>query len=144
MQCGRDIAPPPRHHLHCVPFLLQGCGSFGARRRKIGEIPAIHQRPDFGEHGGQILVGHGSEHRVGGGKEAHRVQICSQRRHRMWVVRDIQHQGGLPRDDLKTTGQLDHGHAVAHCLGGHGKAVAQCLQRCQHPRRVDQLVGTTQ
>ena len=62
---------------------------------KSVKVPAVHQRPDPGEHGGKILVGHRTEHRVGDRKISHGIQIGGQRRHRMRVVRHIQHQGGL-------------------------------------------------
>ena len=104
----------------------------------------VYQRPHLGQHGGQILVGHGAKHGVRGREIAHGIQVGRERRHRMGVVRHIQHQCRLPRHDLKTARQLDQRQAIAHGLRRHGQARAQRFKRRQHPGRIHQLVGPAQ
>ena len=77
-------------------------------------------------------------------KVAHGIQIGGQCRHGMGVVRHIQHQRGLARNDLKTSGQLHHGQARAHGLRSHRHQLAQRLICRQHARCIHELVGTTQ
>ncbi len=62
----------------------------------------------------------------------------------MGVVRHVQHQNRLARHDLEAPRQLHHGQTVAHRLGRDGDALAQGVQRSQHTRGVDQLVGPAQ
>ena len=62
----------------------------------------------------------------------------------MRVVRHIEHQGGLARNNLEAAGQLHQRQAAAHCLRGHWQALAQSRQRRQNTCGVEQLVGTAQ
>src|SRR5256885_5210358 len=62
----------------------------------------------------------------------------------MRVVRYVQHQRGLARNDLETPRQLDHGQPRAHGLGRDRKAAANGFERGQRTRCIDQLVGAAQ
>ena len=132
------------HHLHGIPLLLQRGGSLGARSGQVGEVPAVHQGTHLGQHGPEILVGHGTKNGVCGGEEPHRIQVGREGRHRMGVVRHVQHQGRLAGHDLESAGQLHEGQTIAHGLCSHREAVAQGLQCRQHARGVDQLIGAPQ
>ena len=62
----------------------------------------------------------------------------------MRVVRHVQHQRGLARDNLETPRQLHHRQTVANGLRRHRQAFPQGSQHRQHARGVDQLVGAAQ
>ena len=141
---GTHVAPPTCHHLQRVPFGNQLRTGFGPRGGQVGEIPAVHQRVDTRQHGAQVLVGHGSKHRVGDGVKPHGIDVFSECGDRMRVVRHVQHQHWLARNDLKAAGQLHQRQPVAHGLGRDRQHGAQGFQRGQHTRCIHQLVGTTQ
>ncbi|MNS89741.1 hypothetical protein D3C72_1237620 [compost metagenome] len=117
MAAGCYIVAFVRQHLHGIPPGLQISGLLGARRGQIGEVPAIDQRPDLAQHGGQVLVVHSTKDGMRDREITHGVQIGGERRNGMRVVPHIQHQRGLARHDLETPRQLDHRQAVAHRLG---------------------------
>jgi hypothetical protein len=130
--------------IETAPLGLQAGAGLRTRGGEIGEIPAVDDGVDPREHGRQVLVGHGTKHRVGGGEKTHGVQVGRQCRHRMRVVRHVQHQRRLARHDLEAPGQLHHRQAGAHGLGRDRQALAQGNQRGQHPAGIHQLVGTAQ
>ena len=107
-------------------------------------MPVVNQRRDVRQQAGQVLVAHRAKHRMGLRKVAHLVQVVGQRRHRLRVVRHVQHQGRLARDDLEAARQLHHRQPVAHRLGVDRQLLAQRLEHRQHTSRVDQLVGAAQ
>ncbi len=59
-------------------------------------------------------------------------------------MRHVQHQRGLARHDLEAPRQLHQRQARTHRLRGDGQALAQCLERGEHARGVDELVGPAQ
>ena len=65
--------------------------------------------------------------------KTHLVQVLGQRRHRMRVVRHIQHHHGLAGQDLEATEQLDEAEPCADGLGPHRQTLVQRLKNGQHP-----------
>ena len=115
-----------------------------ARRRQIGEVPAVDQGTDARQDRREVLVRHHAEDGMGGRIEAHGVEVLRQRRDRVRVVRHVQHQHRLARHDLEAPGQLDQRQPGTHGLGRDRQDRPQGLQCRQHAGRVDQLVGAPQ
>ena len=78
---GADLTSATGHHLQRVPLGLQPCGLLGTRGRQVGEIPAIHQGGHARQHGAQVFVGHGTQHRMGTRVKAHRIEVGRQGGH---------------------------------------------------------------
>ncbi len=78
------------------------------------------------------------------GIEAHLVEVVRERRDRMRVVRDIEHQRRLAGNDLEPPRQVDRRQPAAHRLGGDRQPLAQRLEDRQRTGRIEQLVGAAQ
>ena len=104
----------------------------------------LHQGQQAFEESWQIFVEHGPHHGMGARVKAHGIQVVGQGCCGMRVVRDIEHDGRLPRQNLKPSRPFHQGQPQANGLRRHRQLGPHGLEHRQHARSIQQLVGAAQ
>ena len=76
-------------------------------RWQITQTPVINTPFQVGEHARDVLIGHGTEYRIGIRMKTHIVEILGQGGGRVRIVGHVEDDGRTSRQDLKTAGQID-------------------------------------
>src|SRR5690606_7138147 len=74
----------------------------------------------------------------------HAIQVLSQRRRRVRIVCDVQHDGRFAGQDLHTTGQRHLKQSQPYRLLWHDELVTQGFKYCQRRAGINELVGAPQ